>query len=174
MSCLQPSLSSHCCCYCHLLLLQHLQDMHQSGQLLLPLQHNQDVRAIRAVPAIPEQPQPLQQQQQPPQSKQTSNTAVTGSTAGTSNVCSFAEAQDTSAAVEQLLALDGPVDAAAVAAACQGLGFSLVLRDMPKRSRAVAELVGALEQQLGLPAGANLYYTPAGALLCCWLWLLRK
>jgi hypothetical protein len=33
---------------------------------------------------------------------------------------------------------------------------------MPKRSRAVAELVGALERQLGLPAGANLYYTPAG------------
>ncbi|KAF6260088.1 hypothetical protein COO60DRAFT_1637891 [Scenedesmus sp. NREL 46B-D3] len=48
-------------------------------------------------------------------------------------------------------------------AACQDLGFSLVLRDMPKRCRAVAELVGALEQQLGLPAGANLYYTPAGA-----------
>jgi hypothetical protein len=70
------------------------------------------------------------------------------------------------------LTVDVPVDAAAVAAACEAQGFSLVLRDMPKRSRAVAALVGTLEKQLGLPAGANLYYTPAGMLKLVLLLLL--
>lgn len=79
---------------------------------------------------------------------------------------------------EQLLAADGPITAEQVAAACgvsceqepgiaglqqhQGLGFSLVLRDVSQRIRAAARLVDSIEQQLGLPAGANLYYTPPG------------
>eukprot|EP00775_Hariotina_reticulata_P002387 gene2387-2691_t len=64
---------------------------------------------------------------------------------------------------EQLLQLD--VDSN-IAAACQSAfqqGFSLVLRDVAKRSRAVASLVDWLELGLGLPAGANLYFTPPGA-----------
>jgi hypothetical protein len=181
-----------------------LQEVYHSGQLLLPLQHNKDIRAIRAVQAH------VKQQQQPQSKHSTSNTAATagnGSSssmtgadhptaqqlnpssaarssipastrlcnslpAGTSNTFRSSGTQDAAAAVEQLLALDSPVNAAAVATACKGLGFSLVLRDMPKRSRVVAELVGALEEQLGLPAGANLYYTPTGV-LCYQLWLER-
>jgi hypothetical protein len=98
------------------------------------------------------------------------NTTIAATSMGGCEQPIFAQQQEAAAGVEQLLALAGPVDAAAVAAACKGLGFSLVLRDMPKRSRAVAALVGALEQQLGLPAGANLYYTPTGRLrsqICC-------
>lgn len=63
--------------------------------------------------------------------------------------------------------------AESIAAACEmqphnkGSGFSLVLRDVPKRVAAVAELVNSIEQQLGLPAGANLYYTPPGRVLSC-------
>jgi hypothetical protein len=63
---------------------------------------------------------------------------------------------------EQLLPLDAGGN---IAVACQAAflqGFSLVLRDIPKRSRAVALLVECLELCLGLPAGANLYYTPPG------------
>lgn len=172
---------------CCLLLLQHLQEMQQAGQLLQPLQHNQDMRAIRAVPAQT-MPTRLPQHRTGQASSgsdaehSTAHLSATHRSLGQAFDCQFSDTRsgmqavtvaapsDAGQAVEQLLALDGPVDAAAVAAACEGRGFSLVLRDMPKRCRAVAALVGALEQQLGLPAGANLYYTPAGtreACCCC-------
>lgn len=48
-------------------------------------------------------------------------------------------------------------------------GFSLVLRDIPKRCLVVGRLAEALEGELGLPAGANLYLTPQGVWCLCTL-----
>lgn len=42
-------------------------------------------------------------------------------------------------------------------------GFSAVLRDAPRRCYHVSALTAALEAQLGLPAGANVYLTPPGS-----------
>lgn len=62
---------------------------------------------------------------------------------------------------EVLLELSGHVTAASCRVALQA-GFSLVLRDIPKRCLVVGQLAEALEEELGLPAGANLYLTPEG------------
>lgn len=59
----------------------------------------------------------------------------------------------------------GPEGAGVTASDCMDAlqdGFSLVLRDTPKRHVALGLLIEALEQQLGLPAGANVYLTPPG------------
>jgi hypothetical protein len=66
---------------------------------------------------------------------------------------------------EDVLTLSPPVSAASCLSAHQR-GYTLVVRDMPARCLQVCLLAEALEQQLGLPAGANLYLTPPGACGC--------
>lgn len=66
-----------------------------------------------------------------------------------------------STAAEQVLVLPGLATVSDIKAAV-AQGFSIVVRDMSKRNAAIARLVDDIELQLGLPAGANLYYTPQG------------
>jgi hypothetical protein len=52
-----------------------------------------------------------------------------------------------------------------VCAAALGRGFTLSLRELSQRWAPAAAVADALEAQLGLPAGGNLYCTPEGARL---------
>lgn len=123
--------------------LQVLHDLYQQKQLLQPLQCNHDLRLIRAAAGPSAASMPLAD-------------TVNSAEPTPANVCTTS-----GTLTEQVLVLPGSVSAADIQSAVSG-GFSLVLKDMPKRSRAVAAIVDGLEKQLGLPAGANLYYTPAG------------
>lgn len=169
-----------------------LHKLHKQGQLLQPLQANSDVRIIRAGSASSDAPAVLQypsteldRQPQPVlQHQQAGMTAVQGSSTLASDPGirtpaaaghSFVNTNDGNgppAAAgntvslsmfpgEELYAPAGPLSAESCLQALQS-GFTLVLRDMPKRCAAVGLLTEALETQMGLHAGANLYITPAG------------
>ena len=164
---------------------QVLHELHQSGCLLQPLQLNSDLRLIKT-PAPPRGGTTAVQEADlsaPPQTsrhhpelhvkhpQQTgpgalpSDTTVSHTASCTSDVQQPAVANNAAAGSsipqEVLGTLPGALTAHSCLAACQS-GFSLVLRDMPKRQWAVGLLVQQLEAQLGLPAGANLYLTPTG------------
>jgi hypothetical protein len=118
---------------------QVLQDMRKQGQLLQPLQPNRDLRIVKTQPSVAASP-PFAGNS-PDNKPNNINPAVTGQ--------------------EMLWGLHGAVGTDSCLAAMQS-GFTIVLRDMPKRCAAAGALVDALEAQLGLPAGANLYLTPSG------------
>lgn len=111
---------------------QVLQDLRTQGRLLQPLQPATDLRVINTQPAAP---------------------------AGSSQ--DRIDSKGAHSTQELLWGFEGPVSTDGCVAALQA-GFTFVLRDMPKRCPAVAALMDALEAQLGLPAGANMYLTPAG------------
>lgn len=134
--------------------LQVLQDSRASGQLLQPLQPT-DVRIIKAEVPNPAtvQPPPTTPLDEPPASATPVHHQHSANPADGPPADSMPQ--------ELLLDLRGDVSAAALPPALAS-GFTLVLRDMPKRCFALAQICEALEVQLGLPAGANLYLTPAG------------
>jgi hypothetical protein len=147
--------------------MQVLQKMHKEGQLLQPLQSNNDVRIIRAGPTgtnasavlqhssqeLDLQPQPVLQHPQPV--AHGSNSLVSDANRAP------AAAGHPVLSREELYAHVGALRADSCLAALQS-GFTVVVRDMPKRSAAVGLLTEVLETQTGLHAGANLYITPAG------------
>jgi hypothetical protein len=114
--------------------------MRKQGQLMQRLQPNQDLRIIKTQPSI--------SASQPFTGNHPYSNKSTGiNPAGTDQ--------------ELLWGLAGAVGIDSCLSAMQS-GFTIVLRDMPKRCAPAGALVDALEAQLGLPAGANLYLTPSG------------
>lgn len=122
--------------------------MRKQGQLLQRLQPNQDLRIIKTQPSSP-------------------SGHPVASNSPTSNKPTGIGPVPAGAGQELLWDHDGAISTDSCLAAMQS-GFTIVLRDMPKRCAAAGALVDALEAQLGLPAGANLYLTPAG-ISCVWL-----
>jgi hypothetical protein len=137
--------------------LQVLQELHAQGQLLLPLQPS-DMRIIKAQapnPAAAQSPSSPHGPHEPYASTAPAHDRHNAHRADP------AVASAGSTRHEVLLDISGGVSAAAVPAALAA-GFTVVLRDVPKRCWAVAQMAEMLEAQLGLPAGANMYLTPAG------------
>lgn len=145
--------------------MQVLHKMHKGGQLLQPLQANNDVRIIRAGPAGSDGPAVLQhpcaQLDQQPVSQHPQGGARSSSSLASDANRAPAAAGHTVLPREELYAPVGPLSAESCLAALHS-GFTVVVRDMPKRCAAVGLLAEALEAQTGLHAGANLYITPAG------------
>lgn len=129
---------------------QVLQDLRTQGLLLQRLQPNNDLRIIKTQPTASPNPS----------TNHGMNSAQCSSPITTQQTDRSAGRAD-----EVLWGLEGSVSTDSCVAALQA-GFTIVLRDMPKRCPAVCALVDALEEQLGLPAGANLYLTPAGVCAC--------
>eukprot|EP00879_Flechtneria_rotunda_P030617 GHRR01033276.1.p1 GENE.GHRR01033276.1~~GHRR01033276.1.p1 ORF type:complete len:370 (+),score=147.81 GHRR01033276.1:547-1656(+) len=135
---------------------QYLATAHKEKLLLQPLRPNEDIRLIKVINST------NTASKQAFQNDTSTSTAILDEPEGASSIISTS----TCAAVEHLFKNpSGMAATAASAAAALQRGYSLVVRDIAKRIGAVASLVDALEQQLGLPAGANLYLTPPGGLL---------
>jgi hypothetical protein len=132
---------------------QSLHELWSQAQLLQPLAVNEDLRLVRAVVGV--------------------GAAAAGTTAAAqaapsgSGSGSGSSGAEPAASEELLAAVPGGASAAEGCAAAHGEGYTSVLRDLPKRWWQAAQLVDAVEQQLGLPAGANLYLTPPGAARQC-------
>lgn len=142
---------------------QALHNLVKQGAIWQPLQANRDLRLIQTITLHSDPPTDAH-------SFATAASQTVHSTATTNVHFTYKDLTDSDGSAAATSSHSREVTYACSsnpsAASCLeaiSKGFTLVLRDMPKRCVMVLLLVEALETQLGIPSGANLYLSPPGA-----------